>query len=50
MDILPGTTIKGAKFNSDIDVSEAFLNNLAFRVQPFKEMYDTTHSYSQNGD
>jgi len=48
--ILPGTTIKGAKFNSDPEISEVFLNNLAFRVQPFKEKYGSTHSYSNNGD
>lgn len=50
IDILSGSTIKGARFNTDFESSDVFLNNLAFRVQPLEEYYDNTHSYSQNGD
>lgn len=50
MDILTGSTIKGARFSTDPADESFFMNNLAFRLQPIKSYYDTTHSYSQNGD
>lgn len=50
VDILAGSTIKAAKFYTDLESSDTFLSNLAFRLQPVQEFYDTTHSYSQNGD
>jgi len=50
VDILDGSTIKGAKFFLDFEVDENMINNIAFRLQPLEEYYDTIHSYSQNGD
>ena len=49
VDILDGSTIKGAKFFLD-ESEDNMINNIAFRLQPLEEYYDTTHSYSQNGD
>lgn len=49
VDILDGSTIKGAKFFLD-EAKDNMINNIAFRLQPLEEYYDTIHSYSQNGD
>lgn len=50
IDIMAGNTIKGAKAHIDLGESTFFMKNLGFRLQPIEEYYDTTHSYSQNGD
>ena len=49
--ILPGNTIKAAKFSFDPEaLSDQFMATISFRLQPFVERYDTVHKYAQNGD
>ena len=49
VDIVDGNSIQGVKFFTN-PADGVFINSLQFRVKPIEEYYDTTHSYSQNGD